>query len=188
MEQSSIADKVKETASITEVSDRLNVSRPSLYKYMDYYDRGDYDPIPPRVLAFFRMVDDGGDKDDMNRALLESSLRKDQARLRMMDHAEQPGGDRLSWTSDEVPTVLVQDRGGPAVIFRGAVAGGWDAAVRVSILIGDTTAEIARFEAEKGQGVVRIAGLPSGPRYQYTAELRRGAETRTSEPHQFLVR
>lgn len=47
---------VKEVCSISYVSEKLQVSRPSLYKYMELYDSGDTSKIPDRVLAFFRFL------------------------------------------------------------------------------------------------------------------------------------
>lgn len=39
--------------SISYVSDKLQVSRPSLYKYMDLYNAGEYAKIPFKVFCFF---------------------------------------------------------------------------------------------------------------------------------------
>lgn len=189
MEEGSIADKVKGTMSITDVAERLNVSRPSLYKYMDNYDRGDYESIPARVLEFFTRIDSGeASKDDVEQGLLEQRMMSDRQRLRMMRDLSSPSEDRFAWTRDEVPTMMVNDRSGSTVMFRNAVAGGWDAVVRVSVVVDGTPSEIARFDGQKGMGFVRLSGLPVGPRYQYIAELRRGGETRSSEPHQFSSR
>ena len=58
-EQVKIADWVKMNSSVTKVADDLNLSRPTVYKYMDAYDRGDRDQIPQEVVAYFdRMVSD----------------------------------------------------------------------------------------------------------------------------------
>ena len=54
-----ITDWVKINSSVTKVADDLNLSRPTVYKYMDAYDRGDRDQIPQEVVAYFdRMVSD----------------------------------------------------------------------------------------------------------------------------------
>lgn len=76
----SIQSTVKSVCSISYVSEKLQVSRPSLYKYMELYDAGDRTRVPGRVLDFFdflrsgrRSEDDailyfiknrGGDRDD----------------------------------------------------------------------------------------------------------------------------
>lgn len=56
MENGGIQALVKGVCSISYVSEKLQVSRPSLYKYMDLYDSGDLSKIPDRVLRFFRFL------------------------------------------------------------------------------------------------------------------------------------
>ena len=58
-EQVKIADWVKMNSSVTKVADDLNLSRPTVYKYMEAYDKGDKDLIPEEVVAYFdKMVFD----------------------------------------------------------------------------------------------------------------------------------
>jgi len=52
-EQVKIADWVKMNSSVTKVADDLNLSRPTVYKYMEAYDRGDKEQIPDEVIAYF---------------------------------------------------------------------------------------------------------------------------------------
>ncbi len=49
----SIKSTVKAVCSISYVSEKLQVSRPSLYKYMDLYDVGKRVNVPLKVLHFF---------------------------------------------------------------------------------------------------------------------------------------
>ncbi len=57
--QVKIADLVKMNSSVTKVSDDLNLSRPTVYKYMEAYDRGNKDHIPQEVVVYFdKMVSD----------------------------------------------------------------------------------------------------------------------------------
>jgi len=58
-EQVKIADWVKMNSSVTKVAEDLNLSRPTVYKYMEVYDRGDKDQIPQEVVAYFdKMISD----------------------------------------------------------------------------------------------------------------------------------
>lgn len=58
-EKVKITDWVKMNSSVTKVADDLNLSRPTVYKYMDFYDRGDKDQIPEEVVAYFdKMISD----------------------------------------------------------------------------------------------------------------------------------
>ena len=51
--RTSIQATVKSVCSISYVSEKLQVSRPTLYKYMDLYDSGGRDRVPTKVLRFF---------------------------------------------------------------------------------------------------------------------------------------
>lgn len=56
---SSIADCIKAIIPIKEVSSKLSISRPTMYRYMDCYDRQEYDSIRGPVLDFFDLVSSG---------------------------------------------------------------------------------------------------------------------------------
>ena len=42
---------------MTELSEYIKVSRPTLYKYIESYESGDLESIPDRVVSLFRMMD-----------------------------------------------------------------------------------------------------------------------------------
>ena len=42
---------------MTELSEYIKVSRPTLYKYIESYESGDLESIPGRVVSLFRMMD-----------------------------------------------------------------------------------------------------------------------------------
>ncbi len=64
MEGSGIQEAVKQACSLTYVSQKLDISRPSLYKYMDLYDRGERERIPQGVLSFLDYMSTGLRSDD----------------------------------------------------------------------------------------------------------------------------
>ena len=45
---------------MTELSEYIKVSRPTLYKYIESYENGDTASIPERVLSLFRLMDTPG--------------------------------------------------------------------------------------------------------------------------------
>ena len=51
-EKMKIADAIKMNSSVTKVADDLDLSRPTVYKYMEAYDNGSRD-LPENVLAYF---------------------------------------------------------------------------------------------------------------------------------------
>ncbi len=54
--EGSVQDAVKSACSITYVSEKLGVSRPTLYKYMDIYDSTGADGLPVEVGRFFDFI------------------------------------------------------------------------------------------------------------------------------------
>ena len=54
-----IKERLKEIElRITELSDYLNISRPTMYKFIDLYDSGDKSAINPRVLKLFAYLEE----------------------------------------------------------------------------------------------------------------------------------
>lgn len=51
-----VQDAVKAACSLSYVAEKLGISRPTLYRYMDLYDAGDGRRIPPRVRDLFDFV------------------------------------------------------------------------------------------------------------------------------------
>ena len=42
---------------LTELSEYIKVSRPTLYKYIESYEDGDYESIPGRVVSLFKVME-----------------------------------------------------------------------------------------------------------------------------------
>ena len=42
---------------LTELSEYIKVSRPTLYKYIESYEEGDYESIPNRVVSLFKVME-----------------------------------------------------------------------------------------------------------------------------------
>ncbi len=55
----SVQEAVKAACSITYVSEKLGVSRPTLYKYMDLYENDQADNLPHHVRRFFSYITSG---------------------------------------------------------------------------------------------------------------------------------
>jgi len=54
-------DRMRElNIKMTELSDYMKVSRPTLYKYIDSYENGNLSGIPERVTGLFRLIDSPG--------------------------------------------------------------------------------------------------------------------------------
>ncbi len=66
-----LTDALKDTTSITEAAKACDCSRPTLYKYIEFYEQGEYDQIPLKVRTYFASVIN----EDFSRAESEMSLR-----------------------------------------------------------------------------------------------------------------
>ena len=51
-----IAHMLRVRGKLSDVAESLGISRPSLYKYMQLYDKGTTDQIPPDVLNYFNDI------------------------------------------------------------------------------------------------------------------------------------
>ncbi len=49
----SLTERIKRITTVSDASEKLSISRPSMYKYISCYESGDYDVIPKHVRDFF---------------------------------------------------------------------------------------------------------------------------------------
>ena len=65
MESGSVLlETLKRASSISYVSSRLGISRPTLYRYAELYDWGERSKIPPRIRKFFDFCLEDGHLDE----------------------------------------------------------------------------------------------------------------------------
>lgn len=64
MDGKRIQDTVREVCSLSYVSGKMGISRPTLYKYMELYDSGETDRIPDQARSFFDYMSRGGRSED----------------------------------------------------------------------------------------------------------------------------
>ena len=63
---------------MTELSEYIKVSRPTLYKYIESYENGDLESIPNRVVDLFRMMDRPEATKEQVISFIISSFREDE--------------------------------------------------------------------------------------------------------------
>lgn len=198
-----ISEVIKRASSISDVADRLEVSRPTLYKYMDFYDNGEYTRIPDDVLAYFGAISGGTSADGADpvpsvggrmrseQALAEASMGKYLDLLSHMaadDRSRRHRNASLSWSEGPVQTMCVPNGRGATVFFKGALDGTVRTTVVVSMTVDGESTPIGRYVPDEGMGFVSIDNLPAGMAYTYRVEQVRGGETRLSEPGQLSLR
>ena len=159
-----IQSVVKEVCSISYVSEKLQVSRPSLYKYMELYDAGEMSKIPDRVLAFFRF-------------LTSSKRSEDDTILYFINE-----GSRRSGPSEVRSECLTG--GGRAMITFPGIEDPTDVVVEV-LMRGDSGFSLlGEYRPEPGMRFVTIGNLVPDHTFYYRIRTSDGVQ---GEPRAFSV-
>ena len=199
----SVANTLKKVTSISQVADRFSISRPTLYKYMDFFDRGEFDRIPDNILTYFSaMANVGATPDESAVYLLAEEKRKqelerisqsgDGAGMEYRAKAVMDGALRakerniLSWSEGSCPSICYPTDGG-AVVFMKDVPSDAQASVVVSIVVGGESTPIARYTPGEGMSFVDISNLPIGPDYEYTVRHACGDRIACSEARKLVL-
>ena len=109
--QSYISTMIREAMPLSEVAEALSISRPTLYKYMDYYDSGEKERLPSRIRDYFDYMSSG----DVSRKDARSFL------MDAVDTSREIQGQTSetgSWSDGELPTLCIGHNGESMVIFR----------------------------------------------------------------------
>lgn len=196
-----IAGTLRAVSSLSEIAEKLDISRPTLYKYMDYYDNGEYDRIPKSICAYFDRISMSADSEEESAIYLMAEQRRREG-IRNADAASIKGEienrkraiiassyrdvPALCWTDDRVQSVCVPVQGGACVFLKDAVSCS-NVAVLVSVVVSGEPTLIGRFRAEPEMGFVNIRGLPKGPEYEYRVELSGGMDSYLSRAHPLIL-
>lgn len=178
----SISNVIKEKTPISEVAARFSVSRPTLYKYMDFYDQGEYSRIRGDLLEYFRMAERGMSADESRMFLITGGADSLKAaadeRERIRSRLASQDGD--GWSQGRLRTLCVGMSGRAMVVFRDAFDDpDW---TRVLVLI-DADGEdlvIGSYVPEDGMRFVNIDNLLPKLEYRYRVEQGCGEETAVS--------
>ena len=169
--RASIQATVKAVCSISYVSEKLQVSRPTLYKYMDLYDSGGRDRIPAKVLRFFDYLSSAKRTED--EAILY--FIRDAGKV---DDPEPEAAD-----GDGVTCITGGDK---AMVMFPDVADPSDIAVDVSAEVGGRMTVIGEYRPAQGRRFVTIDDLIPENTFYYT--VRTVSDGRTvSGPTAFTV-
>ncbi len=198
---SSIAEILKSVSSLSEVAERFSISRPTLYKYMDCFDNGEYDRIPEKILAYFDAMSSGATPEESAIYLMAEKRRKEglqraelsdiddeiEYRRRAIVEGSLRRGIQIAWTADAVPSICYPSEGCATVFFKQVLPGAPSTTVAVYLTVSGEPTPIGRFHAEPGMGFVNIRGLPKGPAYEYRVEQSTGGESLVSDAHPLVL-
>lgn len=154
--RTSIQATVKSVCSISYVSEKLQVSRPTLYKYMDLYDTGGRDRIPERVLRFFDYLTSARRSEDD--AILYF--------IRESGRSEEPAQERSQ--PRDGPSVTCRTGGDREMILFPDAENPSDIAVEVSMEIDGRMTVIGEYRPAPGRRFVTIDDLIPENTFYYT--------------------
>jgi len=107
-----ISAVIRDIIPLSDVADYLNISRPTLYKYMDFYDSGEFEKIPSATKNYFDFISSGKTtrKEVHEYFLQEGKKLKD----------EEPPTSNISdrWTEGDLPTLCIGWNGTATVFFK----------------------------------------------------------------------
>lgn len=144
-------ETVKSACSISYVSEKLGVSRPTLYKYMDLYDSGESSKLPERVRAFFSY-------------LSQATRSEEDVILYFLRAPESPVGDEPE-SRGTLETRLASEPGRVMIMFPGSDPE--DVKVRILADFDGGRKSIAEYRPEPNTRFVTIDRLVSGQRFYY---------------------
>lgn len=164
----------------------LEISRPTLYKYMEYYNEGNDDKIPDEVRGYFDYMSE----EDRTRAqsrdyiekmylsrksnnfgsqgLCETANESDVEKLRILNAQNQTiirSGE--GWYEGSLSNLCVPDNGTAMVIFRDAFTGPCVTRLFVFIELDGEEVPIGTYYPEPGMNFVRVDNLIPKLDYMY---------------------
>ncbi len=78
--------KIKEYKfKVQELADYLNISRATIYRYIDSFDKGDYDSIDDKALFIFKLIDEKKAKDKLDVVLSINGYNRQMLMPKQMD-------------------------------------------------------------------------------------------------------
>ena len=115
-----ISDWIKANSSVSSVAADLNVSRPTVYKYIEKYDAGEHDKIPETVLSYFEQKLTNRDNQQSNEikislnkeiAVIESKLELETVHMKELMNQQDQLADRM----DKLKHDLEDNYGDPEI-------------------------------------------------------------------------
>ena len=166
---------VKDVCSISYVSEKLQVSRPSLYKYMELYDSGDVSKIPDRVTRFFDF-------------LMSGQRSEDDAILYFINESRNPGQVEAQTYAAVDPDAGIECivGGGRAMVTFPGVQDPSDVIVEVMVRTDRGYAVIGEYRPEPGMRFVTIDNLVPEHTFFYSVRTASGGMSAT-EPAAFTL-
>lgn len=189
-----ISEKLREVIPLLELARMLNVSRPTLYKYMEYYDSGNFEKIPTRVHECFDYMSEGEHTRNQVKAFLsgvptgvpDEDSDDD-------EHAPVTSNRRCNdsdngWSVGSIPNLCVSENGVAMVIFRDPMDGECTTRLLVFIEVDGVEVPVGTYLPEPGMKFVRVDNLIPVLDYRYRLEQDCGGEKVVSPARQLKLR
>lgn len=171
-----ISEKLREVIPLLELARMLNVSRPTLYKYMEYYDSGNFEKIPTRVHECFDYMSEGDHtrnqvKAFLSRAPTDASAADsdDDEPAPVISDSRRNDSDN-GWSVGPIPNLCVSENGVAMVIFRDPMDGTCTTRLLVFIEVDGVEVPVGTYLPEPGMKFVRVDNLIPVLDYRYRLE------------------
>lgn len=179
--QSYISTMIREAMPLSEVAEALSISRPTLYKYMDYYDSGEKERLPSRIRDYFDYMSSG----DVSRKDARSFL------MDAVDTSREVQGQTSetgSWSDGKLPTLCIGHNGESMVIFRDAMPAPRYTVLTVFIEVDGERVVIGRYHPDADMKFVKVDNLIPKLDYMYVVEQGSGDLVVESEACRLMLR
>lgn len=109
-----ISAAIRELIPLSEVADYLSISRPTLYKYMEFYDSEEFEKIPSPTKNFFDFIfSENISRKDIHEYFLQKGKNTGSRRESVTEDSD-------DWTSGNLPTLCIGWNGIAMVLFKDA--------------------------------------------------------------------
>jgi hypothetical protein len=181
---SKIGEVIKKKLSISDLADAFGISRPTLYRYIEYYDTDRRDSIPEHIVQYFDYI--SAEDVDGNDARVKLVAMKGDGDISPKNKpavtyksANVPSSNR--WNEGEIRTLSVSEGGRTMVVFDG----GFDPRYNLvlSLKIEGELHPIGEYRHAESRGFFVIDDVVPCKDLFYEVSYYDGIERRTSGHH-----
>lgn len=122
---SNLGETIKKKLSISDLADAFGISRPTLYRYIEYYESERRDSIPEHIAMYFDYIS-AKDVDGNDARVRLVSMRKDSnahlannSKRPIATYRPAPPAASNEWRDGDIKTVSVTKDGKTMVVFEG---------------------------------------------------------------------
>ena len=185
--ESKIGETIKKKLSISDLADAFGISRPTLYRYIEYYDTERRDSIPEHIAMYFDYIS-AEDVDGNDARVRLVSMRRDNnsqltsnAKKTIINYRTGTSAASNEWKEGDIRTLSVSRDGKTMVVYEG----GFDPrySLVLSMRVSGELYPIGEYKHKESRGFFIIDDIvPCGGLF-YEVSYYDGIERRSSGHH-----